>query len=168
MECMPFKDHLDAAHESWHKSNLSQNQQPFVVLTTESKKIKEEITQSLDLTRTNATDFAPVLVMNHFDVTQDTGYFEPLLNDSTDNQTDGAILSAMSSLKLQLFPQLTVGNCCSSFHLMLKDILSEGCGAHREHSFQCLQTHENPRFRICCSWDKSPYCDARREQKTPS
>lgn len=165
MECMSFEDHLNASQESWRTLNLFPNeQQPFIVLTTESKRIKDEVQL---LTRTNATKFSPVLVMNHFDITQDTGYFEPSLNDSTDNQADGAILSAMSSLKLQLFPRLTLGNCCSSFHLMLKDILSEGCGAHQDHFFQCLQTHENPQFHICCSWDKSPDCVARREKARP-
>lgn len=162
MECMSFQNHLQAAEESWQTMNVSSDQEPFIVITTESKKIKEEMES---LRRTNATDFAPTLVVNHLDITQDTGYFEPLSNDNTTgDHTDGAILSAMSSLKLQLLPRLTLGNCCSSFHLMLKDILSEGCGAHHDHVFQCLQGHANPKFRTCCSWDKSPGCIARRVQ----
>jgi hypothetical protein len=161
MECMSFANHLDAAQESWQVFQQSQSQQPFIIVTTESKKIKDEMHL---LERTNATDFASALVVNHLDVTQDTGYFELSSKEITyDKGTDEAILSAMASLKLQLYPRFTLGNCCSSFHLMLKDILSEGCGAYHDHIFQCLQTHENPQFRTCCSWDKSPDCIARRE-----
>ncbi|GAX24241.1 hypothetical protein FisN_4Lh058 [Fistulifera solaris] len=161
MECMSFANHLDAAQESWQAFDHAQSQQPFTIVTTESQKIKDEMNL---LKRTNATDFVSALVVNHLDVTQNTGYFKPSPIENTyDKGTDEAILSAMASLRLQLYPRFTLGNCCSSFHLMLKDILSEGCGAYHDHVFQCLQTHANPQFRTCCSWDKSADCIARRE-----
>lgn len=154
---------MKVAEESWQTLNVSSNHDLHIVITTESKEIREEIRL---LQRTSGTGFAPILVMNQFDITQDTGYFEPSTNNNdatADEHADAAILSAMSSLKLQLLPKFTLGNCCSSFHLMLKDILSEGCGAHHDNVFQCLQTHGNPQFRTCCSWDKSPECVARRQ-----
>lgn len=157
---MSFQNHLRAAEEFWQSfKSLSD---PLIIITTESKKIREE----MELFQHNKNmEVAPRLLVNYLDITQNTGYFEPLSSNDTRkiDETDEVILSAMSSLKVQLLPKLTLGNCCSSFHLMLKDILSEGCGAHPDHVFQCLQAHENPRYRTCCSWDKSPECIARRE-----
>lgn len=62
------------------------------------------------------------------------------------------MLSSMSSLKLQLLPRVSVGNCCSNFHAMLNDFLSEGCGAAKFNSFLCLQEHDDPLLQICCGW----------------
>jgi hypothetical protein len=64
------------------------------------------------------------------------------------------MLSAMSSLKAQLLPRITIGNCCSNFHALLNDFLSEGCGAASENRFLCLQEYEDPALRVCCGWHK--------------
>lgn len=64
------------------------------------------------------------------------------------------MLSSMSSLKAQLMPRLSIGNCCSNFHAMLNDLLMEGCGAATENTFKCLQEYDDPILRVCCGWHK--------------
>lgn len=62
------------------------------------------------------------------------------------------MLSAMSSLKAQLLPRISIGNCCSNFHVLLNDLLSEGCGAASDNKFLCLQEYDDPALRVCCGW----------------
>jgi hypothetical protein len=68
---------------------------------------------------------------------------------------DEAMLSAMSSLQLQLAARVSIGNCCSNFHRMLQDYLSEGCGAASDSYFHCLQEDDDPEHRVCCFKSKS-------------
>ena len=72
------------------------------------------------------------------------------------------MLSAMSSLKAQLLPRVTIGNCCSNFHIMLNDFLSEGCGAASDNTFLCLQEYDDPLLRVCCGWHND--CKAKKKQ----
>ena len=68
---------------------------------------------------------------------------------------DANMLSSMSSLKAQLLPRLSIGNCCSNFHTLLSDFLVEGCGAASDNAFTCLQEYDgDPLLRVCCSWHK--------------
>ena len=75
-------------------------------------------------------------------------------NSNVESDADTIMLSAMSSLKAQLLPTLTIGNCCSNFHALLNDFLSEGCGAARDSQFLCLQEYEDPMLRVCCGWHR--------------
>ena len=99
------------------------------------------------------------------------------------------LISSLSSIQLQLHNRITIGNCCSNFHLVIKDLLSVGCGIaslssssssslfddtnhelNIDHNtnrigydtFTCLQDHINPKYHICCSWDQSDRCRHRR------
>ena len=161
-----------------------------VIVTTESKQIRDEMEQyQMDTTSTAAgivtgtTQYQ--FVTNPYDVTQDTGYFDDHtknMNNTTFTAND-IMLSTLSSLQLQLYAtHFTVGNCCSNFHLIIKDLLNIGCGVplptttntittnnnnirpyhHHHHQFQCLQNHPNTKYRICCSWDKSSECQNKR------
>ena len=77
---------------------------------------------------------------------------------------DANMLSSMSSLKAQLLPRLSIGNCCSNFHTLLNDFLLEGCGAASENTFTCLQEYNgDPLLRVCCSWHKE--CRASKKAK---
>jgi hypothetical protein len=71
------------------------------------------------------------------------------------------MLSAVSSLMLQLYPRISIGNCCSNFHTLLNDFLSDGCGAASDNTFVCLQEYKDPRLRVCCGWFKD--CKAGRQ-----
>jgi hypothetical protein len=161
---------MEAAQDVWSretpnapKSSLATN----VVVTTESKQVMNELAKyATEVSSHNSYNdsFLRVrFVTNHFDVTQDTGYFDSTNTKKTQHTANEIMLSSISSLKLQLYTRITVGNCCSNFHLLLKDLLSVGCGSSPIHTFQCLQTHANPTFRVCCSWDKSEECQARRQ-----
>lgn len=68
------------------------------------------------------------------------------------SDADEIMLSAVSSLKAQLLPRISIGNCCSNFHAMLNDFLSEDCGAASSNEFLCLQEYEDPRLKVCCGW----------------
>lgn len=159
---------MEAARESWMnfpKSMPRSSPLSNVVVTTESKQVlieQSKYASEIALDTDESTSSPIHFITNPFDVTQDTGYVDDLSEESspTANQI---MLSSISSLQLQLHTQFTIGNCCSNFHLLLKDLIGVGCGSHLLHTFQCLQDHSNPAFRICCSWDKSAECIARRE-----
>jgi hypothetical protein len=161
-ECLMFEQHVRAASELWtdHESHDTETftSRPSVIVTTESQEIRREYRSYIAHEDDQPARFR--FVTNHLDVTQDTGYF----GDDSISRTfsaEKAMLSAMSSLKAQLSTRVTLGNCCSNFHLLLKDLLEEGCGASAENRFQCLQEHDNLEYRVCCAWDKSSECQAR-------
>lgn len=64
------------------------------------------------------------------------------------------MLSSMASLRAQLLPRISIGNCCSNFHALLNDFLFEGCGAASDNTFLCLQEYKDPELRVCCGWHK--------------
>jgi hypothetical protein len=125
---------------------------PAVVFTSEAKGMVREQREFA----TNATlqqDF-PLrfqFLTNNFDVTPDTGFVKEIKRTMT-YTADESMLSAVTSLKFQLLPRVSLGNCCSNFHVLLNDFLVEGLGAASENSFQCLQEFKDPRLKICCGW----------------
>ena len=66
---------------------------------------------------------------------------------------DDIMMSVLSTLQAQLMPRITVANCCSGFHQMFNDFLSEGCGAATEHNYQCLQDTDDPLLFPCCGYN---------------
>ena len=80
--------------------------------------------------------------------------FTAAKNLGMESDPDANMLSSVSSLKLQLLSRVSIGNCCSNFHAMLNDFLSEGCGAASENTFVCLQEYDDPLLRVCCGWHK--------------
>lgn len=134
-----------------------------VLITTESKQVLNEQAQyASEMTLGIKGDFPVQFITNPFDVAQGTGYFDPSSLKSLQYSANQVMLSSISSMQLQLHARYTLGNCCSNFHLLLKDLISIGCGSHPFNEFQCLQDHSNPAYRICCSWDRSAECNARR------
>jgi hypothetical protein len=80
-------------------------------------------------------------------------------NNSNTPTADDMMVSALSSLLAQLGPvTLSIGNCCSNFHVLLNDLLLESCGAGSsgdyDHTFRCLQETANPMLMVCCGWRK--------------
>jgi hypothetical protein len=146
------------------KPNSNQTAPVSIVVTTESQDVLNEIDKYRQTTLTaNSPPFPFTFVLNRKDIMQGTGFFQNQQNVSW--TADAALLSAMSSLQLQMMTRVTVGNCCSNFHLLLADLLSEGCGASPQNTFQCLQDHDDPNVRPCCSWDKSEMCQDRRRKR---
>jgi len=93
--------------------------------------------------------------VNTADVTPDTGFVAHATEDETnDFSAEESLLSAVTSLKFQLLPRLSIGNCCSNFHVLLADLLASGCGAAPQNTFHCMQENEDPTLKICCGWWK--------------
>jgi hypothetical protein len=166
---MPFSHHIEAAKETWiaYMNASFGSDVVSVVVTTESKSVLREQAAfaSNPILGNGLFDFQ--FILNHRDVAQDTGYleiFDQFTNES-EAKSDSIMVSAMASLRLQLMTRVTLGNCCSNFHLLLKDLLFEGCGSCKQNTFQCLQDHGNAKFRVCCTWDKSSECLARRAKE---
>jgi len=132
----------------------SNTNQTHLLITTEDKEIVEFLRkQNESTTSRNMDPFQ--LVQNEFDLSQGTGSVKDVRDDYT---LDHVMLSAFSSLKLQLLSVFTLANCCSNFHGLLGDLHREGCGVGPRNTFQCLQNHPNESFRLCCAWDRSDRC----------
>jgi len=118
---------------------------PFLLFTTESLSILEEHHHFV-ANRSLQMSFPYHFVTNTHDVIPNSGRVK-----KKDRFTpDEAMVSAMSSLQLQLMSRVTIGNCCSNFHQMINNFLAEGCGAASRNAFQCLQEAEDVELRIRC------------------
>jgi hypothetical protein len=93
-------------------------------------------------------------VVNVDDVTQGTG--TPRRYRAKDAYL--VMLSTMAAMKMQLMPKYSVVNCCSSFHQVILDLLRSGCGAVKSPDFRCLQETDDPRFHVCCEWNRDERC----------
>ncbi len=82
--------------------------------------------------------------------------------DVSTNDADAIMISALSSLKAQLLPRLSIGNCCSNFHILINDFLFEGCGAASSSTFHCIQETEDPLLMVCCGWHHD--CHLRKKE----
>jgi hypothetical protein len=151
---------------------------PTLIFTSESR----DMVRQYQLFRANETaqsalPFRFRLITNEHDVTPDSGYAPTVFRGATgrnvgarssDSNTtsfnaDEAMLSAMASIQLQLMARVTVGNCCSNFHVLLADLLQAGCGASPQNTFHCLQEHPDTHFRVCCGWFRN--CKEERRQE---
>ncbi|GKY98325.1 hypothetical protein MPSEU_000790100 [Mayamaea pseudoterrestris] len=153
-ECLSFEQHMQATSLVWadFNSNTSRNDstKPLILFTTESTAIVQD---QINFT-TNHPDFPFRIVSNTYDVTPNTGFITNAEAGAT-SSADDILLSAVTSLQLQLQARVTLGNCCSNFHTMLADLLAAGCGAASQNDFHCFQELEDPNLRICCGWFKN-------------
>jgi hypothetical protein len=124
-----------------------------IFVTTEAIEVQEEISK---LAKDPSTPIR--LLLNEHDVLPDTGFWSEPPSGNKTGHTDDVITAALSSLQAQLRTSLILGNCCSNFHLIMKDFVAIGCGigggVADDQRFQCLQRHFNPDYRLCCSWDR--------------
>ena len=152
---------------SYPKNSDNSTHLTNIILTSESPDVFEA--QRLFQERSNANrtniSFPFKFVTNAFDVHQNTG--QPSRMESSSEITKEDILvSSLSSFKMQFYAKYNVGNCCSNFHILLFDFLSGGCGASGSgHVANCMQDHEDERYRICCPWSKLDECKAKREKR---
>lgn len=160
-DCLSFTQYLRAATQLV-QANLKQSRTTSIIITTESEAVFKEIQDYFSLSA-NATQLPLRFLLNHRDIRQNSGFAKDFIT-SPKISADQVMHSAISSLALQLTPGLTVGNCCSNFHLMLADFLHSGCGTASSNKFQCLQDNSDPDLRVCCKWDKTPVCLKRRNQ----
>ena len=132
---------------------------PTLLVTTEDKHLFDSAAQVKSLEDGHSLFRA---VYNPYDVIQGTGSVHEVRDLFS---LDKVMISALSSLKLQLLPRFTLANCCSNFHALLRDLLTEGCGGFHSNVFQCIQDHPNKNYRLCCAWDRSVGCKAKKSEK---
>ena len=144
---------------------LSSDSWPTIIFTSESNEmVREQEAFAAELHNPNSSIAAKYgsyrIVSNTRDVTPDTGKFK---NKQNSNITaDDAMLSALSSMQFQLLARVSVGNCCSNFHVLLADLLAAGCGAASTNKFYCMQENDDPHLRICCQWGGDRCIEARK------
>jgi hypothetical protein len=148
---------MEATTVLWkrHQNVTNAKSDPSVVFTTEAKGMVMEQEQFVsNATLRKSLSFDYTFLTNHKDVTPDTGFLKDLRRKKTNFTADESMLSAVTSLKFQLLPRVSLGNCCSNFHVLLGDFLMEGLGAASDNTFKCLQEFEDPRLKVCCGWHK--------------
>ena len=150
---------MEATAELWSKhlnhsaskSNLMLK--PSVMFTTESKAMQKDHQNFMNSTERQAQfPYQFEFITNTKDVTPDTGKLKRRHIAMSQTTADEAMISSMSSLQAQMNARVTLGNCCSNYHVLLSDYLTEGCGSASENLFMCLQESENPYLRVCCGW----------------
>jgi hypothetical protein len=151
-ECLSFDQHMHAALEEWE--NLSGQPfnatKPYVVFTTESRSL---ITEQKEYIAQQPPEHKVRFATNIHDVVPDSGRGVTYARGQVD--ADSAMLAALTTLKLQMVPRLTIGNCCSGFHTLIHFFRNGGLGtvnatASSSSVFRCLQELENPHYRLCC------------------
>ena len=154
-ECLSYADHLHVATYQWNRTVGTPD--PTVLLTTESKQVLEQHTRFVDESSDPAASYR--FVLNDYDVLPDSGRG---VSRVAGIDADEVMLSAVSSLRLQLMARMVIGNCCSGFHNLIDFLRGEGLGAAVDSQYHCLQQHEEPEYRICC-WRKDD-CVEKREK----
>eukprot|EP00751_Fragilariopsis_kerguelensis_P021224 CAMPEP_0170888014 /NCGR_PEP_ID=MMETSP0734-20130129/38110_1 /TAXON_ID=186038 /ORGANISM="Fragilariopsis kerguelensis, Strain L26-C5" /LENGTH=675 /DNA_ID=CAMNT_0011275311 /DNA_START=644 /DNA_END=2674 /DNA_ORIENTATION=- len=188
-ECPSFEMYMELIQSMWNKNenNLLNIRQEIAMLSnTEEKLLKTSIiltSESPDIlqaqkifqqhqggngsSNNSLLSFPFKFVTNKFDVLQNTGDPSAMTTSSSSSNSSSSkeeiLLSAITSLKMQLYAKYNTGNCCSNHHLLLFDFL-EGCGGG-DHIATCMQNHEDEKFRICCGWTKTEICVTKRSER---
>jgi hypothetical protein len=161
-ECLDFEQHMKVMIRIWRTNQSAMHGTANIILTTESQSVMDDMNKFQEHLK-DTVPFSYRFITNEQDVMQGTGL--PNNFESGNVTADNVMLSSVAALKLQLMARYTVGNCCSNFHNLLFDFLRDGCGASQETvATTCLQEMEEPEFRVCCSWDKSEECVAKRQE----
>jgi len=161
--CLSFDDYMALALQTKKKS-LPGKSKPFVIVTSEAKEIYDQLRDLMNHDH-DGKRYPFRFIMNLGDV-------QPGSGRSTPNVTaDDAMVSAMSSLQLQLGSSVVRANCCSRFHTIMLEFLSVGAGATLNINVQCLNDDTvDPHFRICC-WNERSCMEKRskglKNQNTP-
>ena len=174
-ECLTFVQHMEVVQAEWKKlyrsKNINKNmssttaeattalpaQPQSIIFTTESKDMFQEQTvyQHQHQHELNTT-----FIINKHDVMPNTGYYQG-------DQADDILLSALTTLKLQLYSRLTVANCCSNFARTIRYFTQGGLGValsrqDQPHLFRCLQDVDDPRYHLCC-WKENECLQKKQE-----
>jgi len=150
-ECLSYRQHIQVVNNHWKKYwNTSEDQSalrtPHVIFTTESKAIFEEH-RNFTSSEVTSKSFPYTFVTNKHDILPDSGRMTRLDEKIS---ADDAILSAISTLQLQLTPRISILHCCSGYHRMISAFLMEGLGAASQSTAHCLQEEDDPNLRVCC------------------
>jgi hypothetical protein len=137
-----------------HQNKTGTKSHPAVVFTTEATgMVQAQKEFASNVTLQSGFPFEFRFVTNDRDVVPDSGFVKHFIKKANATAND-FMLSAMTSFKFQLLPRVSLGNCCSNFHILLNDFLAEGLGAASENTFKCFQEFrdEDIDLKICCGW----------------
>jgi hypothetical protein len=157
--CLSFEDYMELALVT-KQQTLPNEPHPYIFVTSESKEVYSELRDLMNDTE-KSSRFPFRFILNDNDVQQGTGRFRADPKSFPNVTADDMMISALSTLQLQLGSGIVRANCCSNFHDLMGDFLKIGAGATTEIDFQCLNQMKDPRFRICC-W-KTGHCMKQRE-----
>jgi hypothetical protein len=124
-ECLSFDEYMRAADMVWqdhHQPTTTKNGNrsttPTILFTTESIKMLNEQKAYIS---NNAASSRHQFLTNTRDVTPNTGLISEVASHEERFTADENMLSALSSFSFQLLPSVSVGNCCSNFHMLLNE-----------------------------------------------
>jgi hypothetical protein len=138
----------------WYQNETGSDANPIVVFSTESEEMVQNQTEfvaNVEWQRQFPFNFS--FVRNHRDVTPDSGWVKDIRRKKWNITADDNMLSVLSILKMQLLPRLSMGNCCSHFHMIMNELLKGGLGDANDNHFKCMQDFDDPDLRMCC-WGK--------------
>jgi hypothetical protein len=143
---------MSLAEETWQNrsSYAVGSERGSLIMTTEDK----GVFQMSKLFKKAVRKFPLDFIVNEEDSFQGSGNAQ-----SFGQQADDIIISSLIAMQMQFHAGHVYGNCCSNFHVMMFDFLSEGCGLTVEHT--CLQ--ETKKYNVCCAWTPGEECQAIRE-----
>ncbi len=163
-ESPSFEYYMKVMQQIWtkHQQHFSKKKISIIV-TTESRSVLDNLT-AFQASSAGMLPFQYNFVVNGRDVMHGSGLPTNYKHESKEE----IMLSMVSSLQAQLNAGYSVGNCCSSLHLLLFDFLRDGCGAATNSWNQCLQDNENVEFKVCCQWTSTDVCKAKRRKREKS
>jgi hypothetical protein len=114
-ECLPFDDYMKAVElvSQEYRQQLRNVSSPLILFTSEST---EMVKAQNDFSRTSSFEF----LVNSRDVTPNTGLISEVTHESRFS-ADESMLSAISTFSFQLKARVSILNCCSNFHMLLKE-----------------------------------------------
>jgi hypothetical protein len=144
---------MQLVKQQYHKYGNGTDRIASIVLTSETPAI---LSSRFDYNTSADVPFR--FVVNERDVMQAHG--DPQWYENTPHAGPTQIMvSSLAAIQMQLLSKYIVVNCCSTFHLMMLDMIRSGCGATSEPEFRCLQDMEDPQFHVCCGWDSDERCE---------
>ena len=164
--CMPLVKYMELARETWRRQ-IPNETRPNLIITSESQSIFDQLQSEIIDNPTQRQKYPFQFIVNTQDIHPGSGRFR---SNGRNVTADDGMISAMSTLQLQLNSGIVRGNCCSKFHSIIGNFIEVGggggsSGAAQEHppDFQCLNDPKyDPRYRICC-WQSSG-CKRQREK----
>jgi hypothetical protein len=115
-ECMTFADHMKAVNLAKHKlprPNADGTSGQTILFTSESIEMTND-------QKAYSMNSSIRFFVNFRDVTPNTGLINEVL-DSGRFTADESMLAAISTLSFQMKARISILNCCSNFHMLLKE-----------------------------------------------
>jgi hypothetical protein len=108
---MVWQDHQPTTTKNGDRST------PTIIFTTESIKMIKEQKAYISNNASSRHQF----LTNTRDVIPNTGLISEVARNEERFTADENMLSAISSFSFQLLPGVSLGNCCSNFHMLLNE-----------------------------------------------